>query len=201
MTTTSPPSSSNVTIEAMQDEYYEDSARILATFLNSKHMCCCIPLGWGEDNPEKYQKLYQKQPAKKEVAAVAIIDGLVVGVIQLLLEGMHSDTHKARPGEAYIDHIAVEPDWQGKGVGGKLMLWAETTAVSRGCKYISLEVMKGNPAIRLYQRKGFRLEPHPCVDRPFIFLFLCCFMGPIICPAGSPSYCSFGVLYFMRKDL
>ncbi len=50
----------------------------------------------------------------------------------------------------------VAPEWQGRGVGSTVLKRLMGEAKRRG-KVIALSVMKGSPAIRLYQRHGFRL--------------------------------------------
>ncbi len=53
--------------------------------------------------------------------------------------------------------IGVAPGWRGRGVGGRLMrqLLSETAAHPE----ISLSVRMDNPAVRLYERLGFRAIP------------------------------------------
>ena len=65
-------------------------------------------------------------------------------------------------GLAYIDEgtpqlgIALEPAFQHKGYGGKLMLAALAAARSAGYRQVSLTVHPENPAIALYDRCGFK---------------------------------------------
>lgn len=59
--------------------------------------------------------------------------------------------------EAYIDNIAVLPDYRRLGMGVKLLLSARDGAFKRGCSFISLEVRKSNlAAISLYSKLGFK---------------------------------------------
>jgi GNAT superfamily N-acetyltransferase len=50
----------------------------------------------------------------------------------------------------------VAPEWQGRGVGSTVLTRVMAEAKRRG-RVIALSVMKGSPAIRLYQRHGFRV--------------------------------------------
>jgi len=90
-----------------------------------------------------------------DVGVVAMIDGHDIGAcwMRLLPEGV---------GLAYVDErtpqlgIALEPAFQHKGYGGKLLLAALAAAQSAGYRQVSLTVHPENPAIALYERCGFR---------------------------------------------
>lgn len=189
-----------VLVETVQDVHLAAVARIQKNFLNSKHMLCCIPLGVGESETG-YKRTYEKHPEKRAVAAVATVNGMVAGFMQMILHGMPCDMHKSKPEEAYVYTIMVEPDFRGMGVGTKLFAWGERTAKERGCTYMSLEVIHGNPATRLYERLGYTIKPSSLGHTIGNFIFSCCFMGFAICPAGSSAYCSYGRLHYMEKPL
>jgi len=195
------PSMDALMIEVVQDKHLAGVARLLSAFLNSKHFCCCLPLGMGENNTEAHRKRYHKYPAMMESAAVATVDGKVVGFIQVVLEGMPCDLHKAKPGEAYIEFLTVDPEARGMGIGTKLLKWSEELALSRSCHYMSLEVIGGNPAIGLYERKGYIVQPASCITRLIGFCVVCLLVSPLICPAGSSWYCNYGQSKSMKKDL
>lgn len=60
-------------------------------------------------------------------------------------------------GEAYIDNVAVHPDYRRFGLGEKLLQAAQENAFGRGCDFISLEVRKSNVgAISLYKKLGYQ---------------------------------------------
>lgn len=60
-------------------------------------------------------------------------------------------------GEAYIDNVAVHPDYRRFGLGEKLLQAAQENAFGRGCEFISLEVRKSNVgAISLYKKLGYQ---------------------------------------------
>lgn len=60
-------------------------------------------------------------------------------------------------GEAYIDNLAVAPEYRGFGIGEKLLIAAYGGAFERKCEFISLEVRKSNlAAIALYRKHGFK---------------------------------------------
>jgi len=193
----------NVRLEVVEERHIEELARMRSSFLSSKHFCCCLPLGF--DSKSDIRKEYKKCPELMQVAAVAIVPEMgVVGFVQMVFEGMPCELHKVKPGEAYLYMLAVDPEARGKGVGSALMKWADGVSKDRGCAFMSLEVIHGNPAIGLYERKGYVVEK-TTADTLFTRLILaipmCFFFGPVICPSGSPNYCSFGVSYYMEKVL
>lgn len=60
-------------------------------------------------------------------------------------------------GEAYIDNVAVRPDYRRLGLGEKLLETAQKNAFGRGCEFITLEVRRSNEkAISLYKKLGYQ---------------------------------------------
>lgn len=63
---------------------------------------------------------------------------------------------ETQAGEFYIDCIGVHPDWQGKGIGSKILQFLIDEYVSKRNKTLGLLVDKDNPnAKRLYLKLGF----------------------------------------------
>jgi ribosomal-protein-alanine N-acetyltransferase len=57
--------------------------------------------------------------------------------------------------ESHVNNIAVDPGWQGRGLGGVLLADLVHTALDRGARHLTLEVRVGNePALALYSRFG-----------------------------------------------
>ena len=126
----------------------------------------------------------------------------VVGFLQLCFEGMPSELHTTKRGEAYVESVAVDVRARGRGVGTKLLEKSEAIARERGCTYMSLGVVRGNPAVKLYERRGYsEVKGTDCCDECFSVPFICCLFGPVIHPKGSPSYCSWGRTFHMEKRL
>jgi ribosomal-protein-alanine N-acetyltransferase len=64
----------------------------------------------------------------------------------------------ANSGEVHILAIATHPDHRGGGVGAALLAHALASGRAARCTLATLEVRRGNvPAIRLYERAGFRV--------------------------------------------
>jgi [ribosomal protein S18]-alanine N-acetyltransferase len=59
-------------------------------------------------------------------------------------------------GEGHVTTVAVDPAWQGQGVGSRLMLALHRSAIARGVTAMTLEVRVGNDAaLALYRRFGY----------------------------------------------
>ena len=60
----------------------------------------------------------------------------------------------------WIYYLAVDPDDQRRGMGRRMMEWAEAALKKRGCPKINLQVRDENEAARgFYAAIGYRLEP------------------------------------------
>ena len=82
-------------------------------------------------------------------------------------DAIAGEIHASRLGPRQFAHnlldltIAVHPDWQGKGVGGRLFeaLFARAATLTPKVERVELMVREGHTgAIRLYQRMGFAIE-------------------------------------------
>ena len=93
---------------------------------------------------------------------------------------LHEFTHGAE--EAYVNSIAVRRGFRGKGIGTMLLYWAEERARERHAKVMTLGVLNGNPAERLYERLGFEenkaLRPDNCCEAAIGACCVCCCFGP-----------------------
>ncbi len=60
-------------------------------------------------------------------------------------------------GEGHLRGMAVLPEWQGRGLAGKLLDTAEAELLNRGCSRITLDTTEPlGPAIRFYESHGYR---------------------------------------------
>jgi len=77
----------------------------------------------------------------------ALVDNNVVGFI-----GVDEIS-----GEAFVDDLAVLPEYRRQGIASALLARAETGAILRGCEKIHLECREGNAAaLRLYEMRGYQ---------------------------------------------
>lgn len=82
---------------------------------------------------------------------VALVKGDVVGHLQLV--------HTARPGEVEIKNMAVRPEHQGRGIGGRLVQAAVSLAAAESVTtLIVATAAAGISQLRFYQRQGFRMR-------------------------------------------
>ena len=91
-----------------------------------------------------------------DTALVALEGGLPVGAAWYRLFG------RGQPGYGFVDEqtpelsIAVVPSRRGKGTGGQLLEALLDRARQDGYRAISLSVEPDNPALKLYERHGFK---------------------------------------------
>lgn len=84
---------------------------------------------------------------------VAACDGQVVGTFALLI--MDNLGHMGTP-SAVIDDVAVDPDWQGRGVGKRMIHYALEVAHKKGCYKAALSSnLKRERAHAFYESLGF----------------------------------------------
>ncbi|WP_432468307.1 GNAT family N-acetyltransferase [Agarivorans sp. Z349TD_8] len=57
----------------------------------------------------------------------------------------------------YIRDLQIEPTWQGQGLGSQALSYAIELARKADVRLLRLCVFETNPALALYQRKGFRI--------------------------------------------
>ncbi len=93
----------------------------------------------------------QLRIALREVGLRATLRSFVG--VALFLEAEHDPC-----GRAYISDLAVAAERRGEGIGTALLNHAALWARAQGRRGLSLHVAQGNPAQRLYERVGFRVE-------------------------------------------
>ena len=73
--------------------------------------------------------------------------------------GFTLGAYERRPGLAYLDQIAVAPEYQGRSLGKRLLREFEENAQTRGCDRVSLIVRRENDVARkLYESSGYRYD-------------------------------------------
>lgn len=88
----------------------------------------------------------RKGSVQPELFLVAVEGSRIVGTVMAGYDG-----HRG-----WVNYLAVDPDWQRRGLGRRLMAEVESGLVSRGCPKINLQVHADNrDALAFYERLGF----------------------------------------------
>jgi ribosomal protein S18 acetylase RimI-like enzyme/acyl dehydratase len=74
-----------------------------------------------------------------------LVQGKLAGFLEL----------EDRPGSTWVANIELAPEHQGRGIGSTILRDIQRAAADRGLG-VTLQVLKVNPARRLYERLGFR---------------------------------------------
>ena len=118
------------------------------------------PMGGGEPLRDAVKARLADDLAANTLAfsLIARLDERAVGLANCF---MGYSTFAAAP-LVNIHDLAVLPAARGRGVGKALLDAVEAEALKRGAAKITLEVLSGNPARRLYAREGYgdyQLDP------------------------------------------
>ena len=118
-----------------------------------------------EQNQYSYQNCLVIETNGKIIAAINCYDGakliqLREPVKQYIKTNFNKDFNpedETQAGEYYIDSLGVNPEWQGKGIGSKLLKFLIEKHVVRNGQTLGLLVDDENPdAKRLYLKLGFK---------------------------------------------
>lgn len=118
-----------------------------------------------DNNQYSYQNVYTVHWDGRIAGAVNIYDGArlqelrkpVAEYITARTSQPFTPEDETQAGEFYIDSIGVHPDWQGKGIGGRLLQYLISEYTEKQDFTLGLLVEKANPAAkRLYEKAGFR---------------------------------------------
>jgi len=97
---------------------------------------------WGWDDADQEQRYRNKfDPAGLQVIQ---LQGQDAGVLWVEEKADH----------IYLDYIAILPQFRNQGVGTQVVRQIIATAAAKGLP-VALQVLRGNPARRLYERLGF----------------------------------------------
>ena len=183
----SPPPS--VRVECLSEATLAGALAVHNAFQGAgKTFCLVCPYSWDPKSLESFAEFYRRHPETMLGTAVAVREdtGQVVGVIATATHGQprspeNAMMHVTKPGECYVEWLAVTAAARGCGVGTKLLRWARRRAEARNCAELTLAVVNGNPAIRLYEREGFEAVPVDACDAACGCLWSTLFIG---CPNG-----------------
>jgi GNAT superfamily N-acetyltransferase len=81
----------------------------------------------------------------------AFVDGEIVA-----MAGWSERCHLFSGPVLYVENVAVDPAWKGRGLGRRLMAWLEAEGRRRGCAKITLDAYASKTAARaFYERLGY----------------------------------------------
>ncbi|WP_017624556.1 GNAT family N-acetyltransferase [Nocardiopsis chromatogenes] len=114
-------------------------------------------IGRGRETAEDltpYLKAFQEIDADpRQLLAVAEADGRIVGTLQITFIPYLSRRGATR---ALVEAVRVRTDERGKGIGARMMEWAESQARERGCPLVQLTSARTREdAHRFYERLGY----------------------------------------------
>lgn len=182
-----------VQIETLTRERVPELAEITHEGFGQKACCLCF-----SESPSEMRsnllKGYGEYPDEKLAVCGLAVEysaaagggqeprqgGSIVGFCQLTLPGLPGDyeleclSEGVSDDEGHVDRIAVSSRMRGRGIGKKLLDWADNTCRAWPRQHItkiSLEVVHGNPAQRLYERHGYIVQPEDGCSRCFN---ICC---------------------------
>jgi ribosomal protein S18 acetylase RimI-like enzyme len=105
--------------------------------------------GLTHPNNDPRKDIARKLKVNPEMFLVCELDGKLVGTVMVGYEG-----HRG-----WINYLGVLPEYQGQGLGRKLMDQAEATLVERGCAKINLQIRATNTkVIQFYAGIGFKVD-------------------------------------------
>ena len=166
---------SEYTVKPLTPELVEALRRVHNQGFGSKRCCLCCPVA---DTDGRIARFYAAHPERLPMCGLACdAAGEPLGYVQLAIHPMNDkdDLHTTQPGETYIEQIGVASAARGKGIGKILLQWAEARARERDCTLLTLSVLNGNPARRLYERVGFVAKPD--TDGCIGACAVCCLVG------------------------
>jgi ribosomal protein S18 acetylase RimI-like enzyme len=169
--------SSGIIIESLTKKHFDAARKIENDFLGAGKGLCfglcpykCCPM-----SEKEFEPIYRESPDRCSTYGLAVReeDQLVVGICKLRQRGQPTKwdedlMHEPAENEMYLDCLAVTKEARGKGVGTKLMKWAEEIARERNATKMALGVTNGNPAKRLYDRAGYVDVHSDCLGASFM---------------------------------
>jgi ribosomal protein S18 acetylase RimI-like enzyme len=107
---------------------------------------CGLVVPWNDPTTDIARKL----GVQPQFFLVGDLDGEVIATAMAGYEG-----HRG-----WVNYLAVEPHYQRRGIGRRMMAEVERLLLAEGCPKINLQVRATNrQAISFYERIGFNVEP------------------------------------------
>ena len=171
---------SNIEIVPLEEQHFKGVIDVLNGGFGTKRCLFCFP---ATKTPMEFERMHKKNPLKREIAFIAIdsTSKVILGFVQLCKPGVPAfwGMHDPKEDEVYIELIAVADEARGRGIGTKLLHYSETFARNEpGIEVLTLDVLRGNQALSLYQRFGFEIvPPKGCLGNCFLSVFVFLVMG------------------------
>lgn len=128
--------------------YLREASRDDADFLYQLHrtaMQTYVVQTWGQWD-EGWQSQYFSEHFNPNACQIVVADKMDIGVISLI----------RRATDMFLSHVELLPAYQRQGIGTQLILALATEARQKRIPIV-LQVLKVNPARRLYERLGFSI--------------------------------------------
>lgn len=140
-----------------------DADAISDVYLDSaRHHTALDPDYYREPAREDVLRRYQLELSRSVEASallVAVVDGFVVGVVEVEERQPAGAASMVRPRKAVDAGAAVLEEYRGAGIGRRLMEAAEAWGRERGAEVMLLDVSAANTgALRFYERLGYTVS-------------------------------------------
>jgi ribosomal protein S18 acetylase RimI-like enzyme len=122
-----------------------------------------------ENNQYSYQNCFVAEDENEIIGVISIYDGADLDVLRNpIIERVRTNFNpnfnpedETQSGEFYIDSLGVNPNYQGKGIGSKLLQFLIEEFVTKNHHTLGLLVEEENPnAKKLYLKLGFKVVGH-----------------------------------------
>jgi ribosomal protein S18 acetylase RimI-like enzyme len=177
----------NIRIVRLEEKHLPQLVNVFNDSFGSKR-CCCL-LFSSKESLRELQSRYSSTPEAKRKLGFVAVDGEnehenVLGFAQMTSYGLPvfpEGLHDLKRNEIYLEIMGVSEDTRGRGVGTKLLdKCVETARLSAASSHtnvtLTLEVLRGNRAIGLYERVGFQTVPSDplddCCGAAVVFFFM-----------------------------
>lgn len=107
---------------------------------------------------ERFTQAYVSDVIEQHELFVAYMDGVPVGCLSVHWKDEEIWGEQFHEDAGYVHRLAVSRDYPGRGIGARLLNWAEGYAKEQGKSWLRLDCMAGNAALnQYYTREGFTL--------------------------------------------
>ncbi|MCP2025515.1 ribosomal protein S18 acetylase RimI-like enzyme [Flavobacterium sp. HSC-32F16] len=119
-----------------------------------------------DNNQYSYQNCFVAEEDNEIIGAVNIYNGSelkvlrspIVEYVQATFNPEFDPEFETQPGEFYIDSLGVNPNYQGKGIGSKILRFLIAEYVHKNKQTLGLLVEEENPLAKsLYLKLGFKV--------------------------------------------